>query len=46
VKLYYQLLTSHNGSSFPWKSIWRVKGSFEGGVCCVIGSFRENSDSR
>jgi hypothetical protein len=25
VKLYYQVLTSHNGSSFPWKSIWKVK---------------------
>jgi hypothetical protein len=25
VKSFYQVLTSPNGSPFPWKSIWRVK---------------------
>jgi hypothetical protein len=25
VKSFYEVLTSLNGSSFPWKSIWRVK---------------------
>jgi hypothetical protein len=25
VKSYNHVLTSQNGSSFPWKSIWRVK---------------------
>jgi hypothetical protein len=30
VKSYYQRLTILTGSPFPWKSIWRVKGFFEG----------------
>jgi hypothetical protein len=31
-------------SSFPWKSMWRVKSSFESEFLCVDGQFRKDSD--
>jgi hypothetical protein len=31
-------------SSFPWKSMWRVKSSFESEFLCVDGHSRKDSD--
>jgi hypothetical protein len=42
VKSFDQVLTSQNGSSFPWKSIWRVKTPSRVAFFCVDSSIREN----
>jgi hypothetical protein len=36
VNSFYQVLTSQNGSSFPWKSIWIVKTSSRVGFFVVV----------
>jgi hypothetical protein len=41
VKSYYKVLSSPIQSSFPWKSIWKVKVPPKVAFC-VDGSFREN----
>jgi hypothetical protein len=42
VKSFYKALVCQETTSFPWKSIWRVKA---GCVLCLDNSFREDFNS-
>jgi len=44
VKSFYKVLTTQDGPSFLWKSIWRVKAPLRVDFC-VDSSFRKNFDT-